>query len=627
MGGQQSVSVACCSAESSSRPPEPVVTQRIYGHDALLVATVRLQCAARRWIARRRVSDARRRSLGLLQDRRNTLQEQLLSLMGRFETELQQNANLQAVVRSQLQAGASQGMPDAVGERVEARGLRQKAWTKTLRLVGRGPVPDVSGVWRATGEQAGVALEETFLLMQDEEPQPVDMEALRDELREYDTPEECFRFARACGVARGPLDAARRAQHPRAAAIGLVLEHLARKPFEATFRGSCSSEGNEMPFVIRRGRVLRSESNEWSIVFTQRYVDGEEVTWHAKVDGRDEDLRLEQGHWSGAGHQGGGFSATRTGNGDEARWSDAGVLELRSRALSVGVSLAAVIRALKTPDPEGELRALIISEASGLPSSAEARVMLLRRALESESLSALTVRAEQWAYFHEVETALDSAKPKQALVDLLVRVATSPIAEYETDEADTDAVVVTFATGGIAVDGAANATWSPAQLDPWWFVELPVAEIGRVWFRKPDQSYIQLSEAERSTVQRYLAICLGDEDPTASVNWQVGPDGKPLEEVMGTDAVRRMAMARRALCWSAANMTGAARVELSSRDVQRSNGAAPTGGAGAIGMLVSASTLFRGEKEWGLRGLALERDTIERDVKVLEDDCTMLRRR
>ncbi len=625
MGGQQSV--ACCSVESSSRPLGPVVTQRIYGHDALLVATVRLQSAARRWIARRRVSDVRRRSVGLLQDRRDTLQEQLLSLMGRFEAELQQNANLQAVIRSHMQAGASQSMPDAVGERVDERGLRQKAWTRTLQLVGRGPVPDVSGVWHATGEQAGVALEETFLLMQDDEPQSVDMEALRDELREYDTPEDCFRFARACGVARGPLDAARRAQHPRAAAIGLVLEHLARKPFEATFRGSCSSEGNEMSFVIRRGRVLRSDSNEWSIVFTQRYVDGEEVTWHAKVEGRDENLRLEQGHWSGAGHQGGGFSATRTGNGDEARWSDAGVLELRSRALSVGVSLAAVIRSLKTPDPEGELRALIISEASGLPSSLEARVILLRRALESESLSALTARAEQWAYFHEVETALDSTKPKQALVDLLVRVATSPIAEYETDEAESDAVVVSLALGGAGADGAANATWSPAQLDPWWFIELPVAEKGCVWFRKPDQSYIQLSEAERSTVQRYLAIRLGDEELTASVDWQVGPNGEPLEEVLDTEAARRMAMARRVLCWSAANMTGAARVELSSRDTQRANVAAASASAGAIGLLVSARTLLRGEKEWGLHGLALERDTIEREVNVLEDDCTMLRRR
>ena len=259
------------------------------------------------------MADARRRSLGLLRERCDTLHAQLESLLGRLEAELQQNANLQAVVRSQLRAGASQGMPDAVGERVDERGLRQKAWTKTLQLVGRGPVPDVSGVWHATGEQAGVALEETFLLMADDEPQPLDMEALRDELRDYDTPEECFRFARACGVARGPLDAARRAQHPRSAAIGLVLEHLARKPFEATFRGSCRTDGNEMPFVIRRGRVLRSDANEWSVVFTQRYVDGENVTWHAKVEGRGDDLRLEQGHWSGAGHQGGGFSAPRFG--------------------------------------------------------------------------------------------------------------------------------------------------------------------------------------------------------------------------------------------------------------------------------------------------------------------------
>ena len=244
------------------------------------------------------------------------------------------------------------------------------------------------------------------------------------------------------------------------------------------------------------------------------------------------------------------------------------MLELRSRALTVGVSLAAVIRALKTPDPEGELRALIVAEvrvcvcvcartcvslhlcvcvcvrarawclqASGAPSSAEARMTLLRRALESETLSELTARAEQWAHFHEVEAALDSPKPKQALVDLLTRAATSLVPEYETEEAEGNAVVVSFATansGAGAVD-AANAAWSPAQvrrtrfstihilahmpnlieyalfiaaqLDPWWINQLPVAEKGRMWFRKQDKSYVQLSEAECSTVRTtYILI-------------------------------------------------------------------------------------------------------------------------
>jgi len=352
MGNEQSSigGVACCSVESSSsRPLGPVVTQRVYGQQAALVAAVRIQCAARRWLARRHVWDVRRRSLDRLRARRRTLHEQLVSTLGRFAGELQQNANLQAVVRAQTLAGAGQGMPAAVGERADERGLRQKAWQRTRELVGRGPALDVSGVWHAEGEQGGVPLDpETFLLMQDDEPIPVDAEALRDELRDYDTPEECFQFARACGVPRGPLEAARSAQHPRTAAIGLVLDHLRRKPFEGTFRGSCRGDDNE-PFVIRRGRVLRSDSNDVSVVFTQRYADGEEVIWRAKVEGRYEDMSLEQGRWYGTGEQGGGFRATRIGNGDEARWSDAGVLELRSRALSVGVSLAAVVRALKTP--------------------------------------------------------------------------------------------------------------------------------------------------------------------------------------------------------------------------------------------------------------------------------------
>ena len=101
--------------------------------------------------------------------------------------------------------------------------------------------------------------------------------------------------------------------------------------------------------------MLRSDSGEVSIVFTQRYSDGEEVIWHAKVEGRGSQISLEQGRWSGIGQQSGGFSAQRVGDGDEARWSDVGVLQLRSRALCVGVSLAAVMRALKTHDPEGAL--------------------------------------------------------------------------------------------------------------------------------------------------------------------------------------------------------------------------------------------------------------------------------
>lgn len=45
-------------------------------------------------------------------------------------------------------------------------------------------------------------------------------------------------------------------------------------------------------------------------------------------------------------------------------------------------------------------------------------------------------------------------------------------------------------------------------------------------------------------VQRYLAISLGGDARTVSAEYQVGPDGEPLEEVLDTDAARRMAMSR-----------------------------------------------------------------------------------
>lgn len=74
-------------------------------------------------------------------------------------------------------------------------------------------------------------------------------------------------------------------------------------------------------------------------------------------------------------------------------------------------------------------------------------------------------------------------------------------------------------------------------------------------------------------------------------------------------------------------MTGAASVELSSRDVQRKNAAAAGRTVGAAGVLVSVTTLLRGERAQGLRGLALERVLIAREVDALEADSTLLRRR
>ena len=54
---------------------------------------------------------------------------------------------------------------------------------------------------------------------------------------------------------------------------------------------------------------------------------------------------------------------------------------------------------------------------------------MLRRSLEGERLAELTVRAEDWGSFGAVETALDSAHPKGALVELLLSVAGTAIPE------------------------------------------------------------------------------------------------------------------------------------------------------------------------------------------------------
>ena len=250
MGAQHSV-LCCSDGGSASAPLTPTVTQRLYGHDALLAAAQRIQCCVRRWLARRHARDVRRRAVALLRARRQTLHEQLTSAVARLGAELQQNADLQALARAQAQAGSA-----APPVRQE-RGRGRRAWERTRALIGRGAARDVSGVWHARGEQAGSPLEEKFLLIQDPSPEPLSHEALRDEMRQLDTPEACFQFAQAAGVAPRALERARAAQHPRTEAISLLVAQLERQPFAATFRGSGLGDGEER-FAIRRGRVLRS---------------------------------------------------------------------------------------------------------------------------------------------------------------------------------------------------------------------------------------------------------------------------------------------------------------------------------------------------------------------------------
>ena len=96
MGAQHSV-LCCSDGGSASAPLTPTVTQRLYGHDALLAAAQRIQCCVRRWLARRHARDVRRRAVALLRARRQTLHEQLASAVARLGAELQQNADLQAL--------------------------------------------------------------------------------------------------------------------------------------------------------------------------------------------------------------------------------------------------------------------------------------------------------------------------------------------------------------------------------------------------------------------------------------------------------------------------------------------------------------------------------------------------
>lgn len=173
--------------------------------------------------------------------------------------------------------------------------------------------------------------------------------------------------------------------------------------------------------------------------------------------------------------------------------------------------------------------------------------------------------------------------------------------------------------------------WSPEQVDPWWALELPLAASGRSWFRKPDRSYIQLTETERKMVLRCLSVRLGSNAAPVNAEWQRGSDGGPLEVYPEREAERRVLLAGRGLCWSAEDMTGASQVPLVSREVAREN-SAEAGGLLGTGLDISAGwsnllTVATGVRRWGLHGLAAERVATLAEVDALESDSQLLRRR
>ena len=280
-----------------------------------------------------------------------------------------------------------------------------------------------------------------------------------------------------------------------------------------------------------------------SVSFTQHYSDGEEVQWFARLAVDGEGMALRDGHWSGAGQQGGSFEAERVGGRDEAALSDAALQELRCRALALGAPASGVALAMRGSAPEPQLQALITATAAGLPCAESRRVAELRVALEGESLKELSTRAENLAAFGAVEGALEAPKPKASLIDLLLEIAAAPM------PVEASGLPLSSAQG--ANWGRGARLWCPEQLDPWWSRALPLAAPERIWFRKPDGGWIQLGVAEHAAVLRTLCVRLGSgADELVSEAWQVDPGGEPLAENPEEEAERYAALAAAGTCWT-----------------------------------------------------------------------------
>ena len=559
-------SIPCCAAALGGLQPagyyhqrQPVITERIYGLSAKHVAAVRIQTAARGWISRGRVAGARQRSIELLEHRRVTLEVQLSSLHSKFERELRQNARLQlqgtpapAVTKGQVCNG--DGLPAELARQHRQRRARSHAngglpgsfFGSSRRL-------NISGVWYASGRQAGEALEESFLLTQDPESAPQDLDALVAELRELESPECVFAFVLAAGVPGAAVEKARRSDQPRSAAIGLVRNFLSRHSLEATFSGSSVEGAPGEAFRIVHGRVFRSAIGLLSVRFTQLYVDGESVVWAAKLAKTAGALTMSEGRWEGLGVLEGRFTASRAQAAEMLDPAAAVALaEAARRALSVGVSEVAVAAALRSAiDPRSALQMLVLRQVAGcaLPMDPDAFISftdtkVLAGELAEERLTELTRRAELVGLEQRaVEACVATAEnPKEALIALMVERASHPL-PLETPAnvtwqrrrrrqvPETAAAQANASDAGVTsgvVGGWLERLWCPVQLDPWWGATLPPADADRIWFRQANGCYIQLSPIERDAAMLLLRLGGREWEAAAKPAWQVDGHGRSL---------------------------------------------------------------------------------------------------
>jgi hypothetical protein len=352
MGNQPSMPCIADCAAMDTPPRAPVVVERIYGQAARHIACVRIQTAARAWMARAEVEAVRCRAIALQQHRCSTLEAQIDSAEGRLERELELNAALQAEAR---EGGTEGALAAAARVRWGRRGWARRGAAALAGAVQRGggwlvggEATDVSGVWTADGRQDGEALSEHFYLVQDEAAHTdvPSRETLQSELRQLETREEVEEFALAAGVDENLLAQAASKGQSRRAVTELVLEQLTpeedseataaavgggwrrrRRGIAASFAGG-SLDGVAEPFRIVRGRIYRSAQGSLSVRFVQQYQDGETVCWAAKLSssgggggGGERSLAMEEGCWRGLGVVGGRFTARRA----EARESRLGV--------------------------------------------------------------------------------------------------------------------------------------------------------------------------------------------------------------------------------------------------------------------------------------------------------------
>lgn len=179
---------------------------------------------------------------------------------------------------------------------------------------------DVSGTWSTSGAHGGIAVENLFVLKQDETPRmPPTVKELQALLLEIENAEDVLRVVTCSGVLPAAVEWARGQAHTRNAALQLMAAHLSRNP-PPTFTGHCDEhrdEEEEGPgFHILNGMVLRSASGTPSVCFTQHYEEddwstGGDVFWAANLCFSNNELGLTEGRWAGMGLNGGSWSGNR----------------------------------------------------------------------------------------------------------------------------------------------------------------------------------------------------------------------------------------------------------------------------------------------------------------------------